>query len=241
MSSARPYLGLLLAFAVVPMGVGAACGRSGLDDLPAADDGTAGTGGTDPGAAGSTAGTGAAGTPPSSHPPINGAPLWCPCSRAPGGPLTSEGVTCPAGTGRSKEATIGTMGGSLELSTATGKFVLGVPPGALSSSTSVRVTELGRPTPAGYTDYSAIYEISPGGLQLRQRAPVTILWNFKLAPGSAFTSPAEVAIYSATSPNGPWSRLEDSVVNAGSSTATLDRFAYLFVGYPTSLDDPRCR
>jgi hypothetical protein len=133
------------------------------------------------------------------------------------------------------------MGGSLVVSTATGRFRLDVPPGALPRSTSVRVTEVARPTPVNYTDYSAIYELSPVGLQLSQRARLEILWNFVLAPGPGFTSPPEVAIYGANNPNGPWTVLEDSVIDAGSSIATSDRFGYVFVGYPAALDDPSCR
>jgi hypothetical protein len=238
MSARRNWLILVVALA--------ACGRSGLNDLLPEDTvpapsavGAAGTGATGTGAAGTgAAGTGAAGTGAAPQPGPN---VTCPCSRAPGGRLISSGVTCPPGTGASQMATIGVSGGSLGVSTATGRLVLEVPPGAIAGPRLVRVTELARPTPVSHTDYSPIYEISPVDLQMPTPAKVTILWNLVLGPGAGLMSPAVITVYRATTPDGPWIPLMDSAINAGSSSATTDRFGYFFVGYPAGNDPAICR
>jgi hypothetical protein len=153
----------------------------------------------------------------------------------------SAGVTCPAGTGASEVTTIDIKGGSTGVFTATGGLLLEVPPGALAAPTYFRVTELALPTPAGYTDYSPIYEISPQDIGLPIPAKLTIRWNIVLAPGAALTSPRGVTIYRADVLNGPWIPLMDSALNTGSSIASIDRFGYFFVGYPSALDHPLCR
>lgn len=150
-------------------------------------------------------------------------------------------MTCPPGSGQSDVNHIGADGGTIVFSWGTGAFSLDLPRGALTGSTAIRVKELADPTPADYTDYSPIYAITPADLRLRLPARLDITWDLVFSPGAGLMSPAEVAIYRADSLAGPWTRLSDSVVNAGKSSATIDRFGFVFVGYPSAIDSALCR
>jgi hypothetical protein len=152
----------------------------------------------------------------------------CPCSRRADSAIASA---CPRGADTSSTTSIGPDGGTATLQTQTGPFTAEIFPHSLANTTDVTLTELSAPPPDGFVDYSPIYEVAPTGVDLVNGGQIEIYTSNQLQ----WLDPA-LAIYSADSMDGPWTRLDDSSPNAGFLTATLLRTGYFFAGYPVSGD-----
>jgi hypothetical protein len=167
----------------------------------------------------------------------------CPCSRALGRANPPEHFLCPPGTGEKVGVMVGPGGGTVDLP-GHGTFYsyteIAIPPGALSAWTFVTITELTGLTPTGYTDLSPVFAIEPTGLLLAKRAKVTIPWDIYLAAGFPFINPKQSFVYASASPSSGFAPLADSGGGFGVDTGTVDRFGYVFAGYPATLDPPFC-
>jgi hypothetical protein len=160
----------------------------------------------------------------------------CPCTRRPEGEPDRR---CPWGTGVSTSQKVGARGATVSLS-GSGSTVgvaakATIPAGALQQETDITFTELKSPPPQGYTDYSPVYKLEP--IDLALGSPGEILLPYYNRPSSI---PRALSIYRAESPEGPFTRMADSYINAGFSQATLIRGGYYFVGYPTPEEEKHC-
>jgi hypothetical protein len=153
----------------------------------------------------------------------------CPCSRRSDEPADPQ---CPRGADTSSTTTIGPDGGSATLATQDGPFSIQVFANSFSQDEPITLTELSASPPAGYVDYSPIYEIAPTGLDLTKGGTIQIFYSNSLP----FINPA-LTIYTADSVDGPWTELPDTLGNAGFNTATLTRTGFFFMGYPASSND----
>ena len=181
---------------------------------------------------------GSGGSRPDGAVPAEPVPEGCHCSRGPG-PWRS--FKCPAGSGASVAALIGPAGGTVTLAGSQGAasgvpLELVIPPGALTDTTKVVVTELSSPPPAGYVDYSPVYRFEPVSLQLHRPAKIRVPWSNM--DGSVSSS---LAIYWSNDATAPYTPLADNYRNAGFNQASITRFGLAFVGYPLAEDPVHCR
>ena len=143
-------------------------------------------------------------------------------------------MDCPRGAGKSTSTRLGPDGGTASLDGT--PATLGVPfsvvvfPGSLDRDVNIRLTELSTPTPDGYVDFSPIFAIEPGSLELTNGGALRIPWSVP-HPGGG-TIPKTLAIYFSASTAGGWERMSDNYTNAGFSQATALTGGYFFVGYP---------
>jgi len=158
----------------------------------------------------------------------------CPCSRS----LDSApSMWCPRGADVAVTATLGPQGGTVTLDGT--PDTLGVPfqiqiyPNSLTATTDITLRELSVSPPAGFTDFSPIYEIDPPGLTFEQGGAIQVN-EVNVANGRV--SWQDLAIYAAESADGPWRKLDDQQPNAGFTTATLLSTGFFFIGRPSSED-----
>jgi len=156
-------------------------------------------------------------------------PAGCVCTRRPG-PYNS--YMCPMGIGESTTKTIGPEGGEIALQGQQYKesgvpFQIIFPPGALTTATTVRVTETSIAPPDGFMDDSPVYLIEPRGLELARIARLQV--PFSVASGMYFPKDLAVLQRAETGDCG-FTRIADSYTNAGFEMSSLTSFGYLFVG-----------
>lgn len=153
----------------------------------------------------------------------------CKCTRRPAGAPSRR---CPWGSGSSSSEAIGEQGGIVRLSgtlsTVGVATQLKIPAGALQESIQLTITELKTAPPAGYVDYSPVYRVDP--LDLMLESPGEIILGFSNQDGLI---PNALSIYHADTPEGPFTRIPDSYINAGFLQATLMRGGYYFASYVT--------
>ncbi|HTQ06068.1 MAG TPA: hypothetical protein VMI54_19535 [Polyangiaceae bacterium] len=209
--------------------------NSGPGEVVGADSGGAdtgsGSGGSDSGgglAGGSFGVAGLGSNPPVEQPPPY-TPTDCPCSRSFGSPLAGG---CPVGTDASSSAFIGPEGGTVTVQTVSGTSSAQLFPNSLTDSIRISLTELNSPTPDGFIDYSPIYQVGPPGVDLPNGGVITLPYSNSIAK----INPA-LAIYTADSLDGPWTKLDDTYPDAGFDMATLLRTGFFFMGYPSTGDD----
>ena len=156
-------------------------------------------------------------------------PVGCHCTRQPQGPASPQ---CPPGAGASVSVIVDAAGGTVTLLGQQGAssgvpFSLDVPPTALPAPTSLTVTETAIPPPAGYVDYSPVYQVEPLGVEFAVPVELTVPWGNV----SGQVSPL-LAIYVAPDGSSPFQRLPDSTGNAGFNRGSITRGGLFFVGYP---------
>jgi hypothetical protein len=162
--------------------------------------------------------------------------ISCPCTRRPEG---EPSRLCPWGTCTYVENVIGPTGGVLQVrGTAATQGVpaaASIPGAALAANTRVVFTELTAPPPAGFVDYSPVYALEPRTLELSAPGAISL-------PGTNVDGifPTALAVYEASSPEGPFTRIADSYTNAGFFQATLLHGGYYFVGYPEAERPTQC-
>lgn len=176
----------------------------------------------------STAATEASGACPTPATPVA---AGCPCSRRACSPPSMD---CPRGAGTSTSTRLGPAGGTASLdgtpSTVGVPFSLDVFPGSLATDVNVELRELSVPTPDGFVDWSPVYAVEPGALELTNGGALRIPWRVPHSGGG--TVPKTLTVYASASLSGPWQSLPDSYTNAGFSQATALGGGYFFVGYP---------
>jgi hypothetical protein len=150
---------------------------------------------------------------------------WCGCSRRPGG---TPSFQCPVGVGEFVTESIGSNGGTLDLTGRQG-IVSGVsahiefPPTAFASTTDVTLIETAIPPPPDLLDWSPVYRLDPLGAALATPATVRLPWS----------NSAEIAVgisVWASSDGTCFTRLPDSYTNAGFEQASIESLGYLIVG-----------
>jgi hypothetical protein len=201
-------------------------GGAGISGAAGGFGATGGSGGS--GGAGGSGGSGGVGGN------VCTTPLDCPCTRRPG---IGNCFICPMGKGQSNSA-IGSarVGVSLVLYAQQGAgvpFFLTVPPRALPSDVRITVTETTIAPPFDYVDYSPVYVIESS---LPALLPMQLLVPYSNKSGDV----ANLAIYYASDPSGPFSRVADSNVSAGFIEGSISQFGALFVGYPKAPGQLSC-
>ena len=211
-------------------------GATGGPDGSGATGGSGGAGGS--GATGGGGGAGAAGASGGSGGAGGTActtPMDCPCTRRPG---IGNCFRCPMGAGESLSAVVDARtGGGFQLRAQQGAgvpFFINIPAMALTTDTKVTVSETAIPPPIDYVDYSPVYVLEPFISTLR---PMKLIVPYSNKSGDV---PASLSIYFANDPSGPFSRVEDSYVNAGFMEGSITRFGALFVGYPKTAEQLNC-
>jgi hypothetical protein len=203
-------------------------GGSGGSDITGGAGGFGATGGSgDSGAGGSGGSGGSGGT-------VCATPLDCPCTRRPG---VGNCFICPMGAGQFNSAVINARsGGGLVLYAQQGAgvpFYVAIPAMALATDVRVTVTETTIPPPIDYVDYSPVYVIeSP----IPTSRPLQLLMPYSNKSGDV----ANLSIYFASDPSGPFSRVANSAVSAGFIEGSISQFGALFVGYPKTPAHQSC-
>lgn len=243
------YVRLLVALMAI-----AACGRAGPFDTPTSNvaDGSLAVDAQDGLDGGTTIAPSAAATctalavPASPAPPDSTpVPTSCACTRRPG---LGNSYRCPMGADQSATATLGSAGGSIELVGQQGQssgvsFRIDFPPGALSQTVTLRVTETSIPPPVEYEDWSPVYLVEPRGLLLGKVAAVRAPFssNGSFATTGSIAMPSGLALYQRDEfQTCAFVRLTDSYTNAGFEQASLTSLGYLFVGAPKMADQAAC-
>jgi hypothetical protein len=99
----------------------------------------------------------------------------CDCLGSDGGTARSDGARpdgSMVGSGATVTVMVGPSGGSVEVGGAT----LMIPSGALSSETSITITETTEATPEGYEAYSPLYRFEPEGLVFAVPLTITLAY-----------------------------------------------------------------
>jgi hypothetical protein len=156
---------------------------------------------------------------------------------------------CPAGIGQSSSGVIGPDGGTVTLQGQQGPvsgvpFSISIPPNALAAPTTITVTELSTPPPAGFADWSPLYRIDP--VDLRLAAPATLIVPFSNSCCRSTTAPCGASFSRAMGLF--WSgqdtcvleRLPSSYVNAGIEQGSATRLGFAIVGFANLGGDPYC-
>jgi hypothetical protein len=217
--------------------------------------GPSGGGGQGGGAAGMVGGPGGAGGAgpvvdtsypdacPALHPPagavsgqlVPGCPL---CTRRLG---PGNAHDCPQGGNATGGKVIGPAGGTITVEGQQGQasgvsFELDVPPGALTASVMLTVTETDLSPPATYVDYSPVYRIGPVDVTFAKPATLRVPNS-----NSGALTPTTLTIYESQSSD-PCAFLPraDSFANAGFVTGSITSAGYLFVGVPKTGDQVTC-
>jgi hypothetical protein len=124
-------------------------------------------------------------------------------------------------------------------------FTITFPPNAVATATTITVTELRAPPPAGFADWSPLYRLDPVGLVLAAPATLSIPFsNGCCQPGSGVPcggafSRAMGLFWSGQDTCG-LERLPSSYVNAGVEQGTTTRLGFAIVGFATLGGVPYC-
>jgi hypothetical protein len=201
-------------------------GGSGITGGAGGFGATGGSGGS--GAAGGSGGSGGGGGN------VCTTPLDCPCTRRPG---MGNCFICPMGAGQSTSGVVDARtGGIIGLYAQQGAgvpFNLTIPPRALATDVRVTVTETTIPPPIDYVDYSPVYVVeSP--------IPTSLPMQLLMPYSNKSSDVANLSIYFASDPSGPFSRLAGSAVSAGFIEGSVSQFGALFVGYPRTPAQQSC-
>jgi hypothetical protein len=180
---------------------------------------------------------------PTAAAPPKGQPL---CTRRTPGALHD----CPAGIGQSSSGVIGPNGGTITLQGQQGPvsgvpFSIAIPPGALSAPTTITVTELNTPPPAGFADWSPLYRIDPVDLQLAAPAKLTVPFSNSCCQSTAApcvnTLSRGMGLFWSGQDTCVIERLPSSYVNAGIEQASTTRLGFAIVGFADLGGEPYCR
>jgi hypothetical protein len=159
----------------------------------------------------------------------------CPCTRRPGPGVS---IRCPAGADESTAAVIGPAGGKLSLVGQQGIGVaaqLTVAPNALACEVTVTLRETSIPPPKQFSDWSPVYEITPGSVRASSLMKLRLPWGNR----DGFV-PRELTIYRAKDASSPFLPLPDVQGNAGFSDAGITEFGFFFVGVLKSPAQSAC-
>jgi len=207
--------------------------------------GGTGSGGVAPagGSGGAGGGGGASGCGPLvvSPPmvPIVAAPS-CPCTRRPG---PGNSYLCPMGANATVTQSIGPAGGLIYVLGQQSKmsnvpFAVQIPPGALTETVMVTVTETNLDPPADFVDYSPVFHVEPDTLALFKIAPMQVPWSSNPIVDDF---PPEFGVYwNPAATTCGFTRVADSYTNAGFENASFVRSGYYFVGSPKTATQPMC-
>jgi hypothetical protein len=157
---------------------------------------------------------------------------------------------CPSGQGQSKSAVIGPAGGTVQLEGQQGPvsgapFSIEIPPNALSTPTTVTVTELAAPPPPGFADWSPVYRIDPVDLVLAAPAKLTIPFSNDCCGDHSTpctsTISRTMSLFWSGQDTCALERLPDSYVNAGVEQGSTTRLGFAVVGFVSVGEATYCR
>ncbi len=172
------------------------------------------------------------------------AAVSCGCTRRPGAGNASE---CPAGVGEYGSATMGPVGGNVQVRGRQGiesgvVAQLAFPPTAIVTPTDIKLIETAIPPPQDLLDWSPVYLAEPAGLSLAARTPIQLPWSsgpFPAPQGPSVTTAAGLSIW--FSADGTcFTRLPDSSTNAGFEQGSVTQLGYFIVGVPRTAASSTC-
>ncbi|MDX2011469.1 MAG: hypothetical protein SFW67_14820 [Myxococcaceae bacterium] len=137
---------------------------------------------------------------------------------------------CPRGVGESASAVIGPAGGSVALNGQQARasgvaFTITFPTMALSTPTTITVTETRIRPPTGFVDWSPVFRIDPVGLVLNE--PAQVLVPFSQGRGTAIGGGE---LFWSTDKPCTLARLPSSSMNAGFNNGNVGRLGYVLSG-----------
>ncbi len=144
---------------------------------------------------------------------------------------------CPMGAGESRSVDInarnvGVVGLSAQQGAGVGFYVT-IPPRALATDAKVTITETTIPPPIDYIDYSPVYV-------LESSIPTSLPLQLVVPYSNKSSDVANLSIYFASDPSGPFSRVADSAVSAGFIEGSISQFGAFFVGSPKTPAQMSC-
>jgi len=166
----------------------------------------------------------------------------CPCTRRPGPGNSAE---CPQGGNASTSAVIGPQGGTIMLIGQQGlssgvAFTLDIPPGALSTSTLLTLTETDLSPPSDFVDFSPVYRIGPLGVTFSKPVALRVPSGGGFVGGMGTGSVRAAAVFETQQTACSLGRLADSYENAGVFQASIAYTGYIFVGSLKTADLAAC-
>ncbi len=180
---------------------------------------------------------------PTSSVPLSGSSM---CTRRNPGAFSG----CPAGIGQSNTVVIGPSGGTVQLEGQQGMasgvpFEMMIPPNALTTATTITVTELAVPPPAGFADWSPLYRLDPVDLVLAAPATLTVPFSNDCCIGNAVPCTSSfsrtMGLYWSGESTCGLVRLPDSYVNAGVEQASTTHLGFAAVGFASAGDALYCQ
>jgi hypothetical protein len=170
---------------------------------------------------------------------------YCGCTRRPG-PGASF-FNCPPGIGNNASVVLDPSSVTATTLSLQGRqgVASGVParidfaPGSVQTPTEVTLIETSIPPPADFMDWSPIYAVEPLGLAITNGARLQLPWTNAPDATGITTIPSGMAIWFSAD-GSCFTRLPDSLGNAGFNTGSLSQLGYLMVGVPRNASTATC-
>jgi hypothetical protein len=110
-----------------------------------------------------------------------------------------------------------------------------IAPGSLDVLTTFKLSETTLSPPIGLFDVSPVYRVESSAAAFANGGEVSVPWT---VPSGAV--PQGIAVYFSESPDGPWTPIEDSYMNAGFEQATITGSGYFIAAYPPTPELASC-